>query len=84
MKAISKKKWLAEAKKYFTDNTGKTIKQAISELKSSGLDEYGIMECVAGNIRLFYTSNKNYAYGGCGWYLTNMGLSTGSTIKLDI
>ena len=82
MKRINKKNWLSKAKKYFTDITGKSIEQTIAELKEKGLDEFGIMECTAGNIRLFYTDNNNYASGGSGWYLSNMGLSAGSVVKL--
>ncbi len=84
MSKISKKQWLLEAKKYFKDITGKSINESIKELKKAGLNEYGSMECIAGNVRLFYTSNNNYAYGGSGWYLSNMGLAHGSVIKLVV
>jgi len=82
MKTVIKTNWLSEAKKFLLKTTGKTINSIINELKEKGCDEYGIMEYKIANLRLHYTSNKKFAYGGKGWYLSNKGLSGGSVYKL--
>ena len=82
MKRMSKKEWLKNAEIYFKNVTCKSIHSVISELIKVGSDEFGVIEYFAGNLRLFYTSNDNFAYGGIGWYLSNKGLSNGSTIKI--
>lgn len=74
--------------KYFEDNSGLSLevakKQITNKMKAN---RDGSEYIKAGNVRLFYTNNPNYAGGlkngfGAGFYITNGGFTGGSTIKL--
>ena len=76
---------------YFEQNSGFTIEKAIQQIKQNLIiDKYGNTHndsIKTNNVRLFYTNNENYSGGkkngfGKGWYISNSGLTGGSTVKI--
>lgn len=74
---------------FFKQNSGLTIKQAMSKLKKQPKPKDGYLSMTVGNVTLFYTNNVNYANGsvnnnGKGWYIADRTLSRfGHEIKLQ-
>ena len=61
--------------------SGLTITKAKEKIKKQIiLDEYN-NDIKTNNVRLFYTDNKNY-YNGSGFYLSTIGFTGGSEIKI--
>jgi len=88
---VTKEEFKKNIIKFFKKESGLTITEAKAKIKSVIIiDKYGNTEndrIKAGNVTLFFTNNKNYAGGekngyGRGWYISNQGLTGGSTIKL--
>ena len=78
--------------KFFTKQTGLTIKQAKDKIKKDLIiDKWGNTDndrIKAGNVTLYFTNNPNYAGGlkngfGRGWYISNRGFTGGSVVKLS-
>lgn len=78
--------------KFFTKQTGLTIKQAKDKIKKDLIiDKWGNTDndrIKAGNVTLYFTNNPNYAGGlkngfGRGWYISNCGFTGGSEVKLS-
>jgi len=87
MKTISKQQFTKEIKRHFTTNTGLSIVEAKRQIKNQiKIDEFDT-SIKTSNVRMFYTSNTNYSGGkrngyGKGFYLTSVGFTGGSEIKL--
>lgn len=91
MEYLSKEEYKREIIAYFEANSGMTIEQAKEVIKKRmKIDKYGNIDknnMIAGNVKVFYTNNPNYGNGvtngyGAGWYITNRGLTGGSTVKI--
>ena len=77
----SNQKFTSEIIKYFENISGLTITKAKEKIKKQIiLDEYN-NDIKTNNVRLFYTDNKNY-YNGSGFYLSTIGFTGGSEIKI--
>lgn len=87
MKTTTKKNFTKEIKKHFKAISGLTIAEAKAKIKKQMIvDEYD-NQVRAGNVKLLYTDNPNYCGGikngyGKGFYLSNIGFTGGSQIKL--
>ena len=67
---------------HFESGTSVSLSKSKKEIKANMIfDEYD-NSIKAGNVRLFFTDNENYAGGGKGFYISNCGLTGGSEIKL--
>jgi hypothetical protein len=80
MKRLSKQEFRKEIIGYFEKNSKMTVKEAKAKIrKDLYIDKWGNPEnnyIRVGNVRVFYTPNKNFAGGkkngyGAGWYITN-------------
>jgi hypothetical protein len=92
MTTLNKNEFKKSITTFFKKQSGLSITEAKSKIKSvMVIDKYGNSHnesILAGNVKLFYTANTNYAGGlkngyGKGWYITNQGFTGGSTIKLS-
>jgi hypothetical protein len=78
--------------KFFKKESGLSITEAKAKIRSTIIiDKYGNTDndrIKAGNVTLFFTNNKNYGGGekngyGRGWYISNIGFTGGSEVKLS-
>ncbi len=88
---VSSEVFKREIISFFKKQTGLTISEAKKKIrKNIIIDKYGNTHnesIKAGNVKFFYCNNSNYAGGikngyGKGWYISNVGFTGGSEIKL--
>ncbi len=87
MKAVSKEQLKKDLKIYFSSKAGLTIIKAKRLIKDQLKENEWNNSIKVDNIRLFFTDNVNYGGGakngfGKGFYLTSIGFTGGSEIKL--